>query len=139
MKALRYIAAVIGGVVVAGLVVFAVELAGHAAYPPPPELDLTDKAQMEAYVQSLPLAAFAFVMAAWALGALLGGIVAALIAPDRKMLLACIVGGFILAGVIANLVLVPHPPWFAISAPLVVLGAIAIAANVGARLMRRRA
>ncbi|TXK62303.1 hypothetical protein [Alkalisalibacterium limincola] len=137
MRALRYIAAVVAGIVVAGVVVFAVEAAGHAAFPPPEGLDFRDAAQMEAHLRSLPVAAFAFVMAAWALGALLGGIVAALIAPTRKVLMACIIGGFILAGAVTNLVMIPHPPWFAISAPLLVVAATGLAAFVGTRWPRR--
>jgi hypothetical protein len=139
MKALRYAAAVIAGLVVAGGVVFAVEAVGHAAYPPPEGLDFRDVAQMEAHVRTLPAAAFAFVIAAWTLGALLGGIVAALIAPARKMLLACIIGGFILAGAVANLAMIPHPPWFAISAPLLVIVATGVAAVIGTRWPRRPA
>lgn len=138
MKALRYIAALVAGIVVAGVTVFVVEALGHAAYPPPASLDIRDATQMEAHLRSLPAAAFAFVMAAWALGAMLGGIVAALVAPARKVLMACIIGGFILAGAVTNLVMIPHPPWFALGAPLVVLGATGIAAHVGSRLTRRR-
>ena len=52
---LRKIAAVVLGVVLAFVLIIAVESLGHSVYPPPADLDLTDQAAMRAYVDTLPL------------------------------------------------------------------------------------
>ena len=57
--------------------------------------------------------------------AFVGGWLAARLAATRPMLLAMLVGGFTLAGGITMMMMIPHPPWMWIEAPLyfVVAGA----------------
>ena len=130
---LRKILAGVAGVVVAGLVVYAVEWAGHAVYPPPDGLDFADPEQMAPYVAGLPVGAFAFVLAAWALGAFIGTFVACRIGTARPQIYAAVVAGLILVGAIANMVVIPHPVWFMIAAVVLITAAGWLAARVSAR------
>ncbi len=113
---LRKIAAAVLGIVAAGLIVAAVEALGHSVYPVPPDIDFKDPVQFASYVESLPIGAFLFVAGAWTLGTLGGGLLACFIAKEKPVIYSGIVGSFIFVGTIANLVMIPHPLWFSISA-----------------------
>lgn len=112
----RKIAATVLGIIVAGLIVAAFEALGHAAYPIPPDIDLGDPVRFRNYVQSLPFGAFLFLAGAWTSGTLGGGLLACFIAGEKPFLYSAIVGGFILVATVANLIMIPHPLWFSISA-----------------------
>ncbi len=114
-RVIKKIAAAVIGIVVAGGIVFAVESLGHAVYPLPPDLDMSDPVQFGNYVESLPIGAFAFVAGAWVLGTIGGGLLACFIAGEKPRVYSAIVGGFILVATIANLITIPHPLWFSIS------------------------
>lgn len=138
---LRYLLAGVTGVVVAMVVLVAVEALGHLAYPPPPGLDAADPATRQAlqdYFSQLPPAAFLFVLAALVLGALAGACTAAWIARERPMLLALLVGALMLAAAIANMVMIPHPAWFVVLAVLAVPAAALLGGLLGQRLRRPR-
>ena len=112
----RKIAAAVLGIVVAGLIVAAFEALGHAVYPIPPDIDLEDPVRFGNYVQSLPIGAFLFLAGAWTSGTLGGGLLACFIAREKPFVYSGIVGGFILVATVANLIVIPHPIWFSISA-----------------------
>ncbi|KFL35692.1 hypothetical protein [Arenimonas donghaensis] len=137
MKALRYLIALFAGALVAGFVVAGIESLGHAVYPPPAGLDPGDMEQLKALVATLPVGALLFVVFAWAAGAYAGGLVAARIAPAHRALLAGVIGALVLAAVVANLLMIPHPPWVAVVGVLAVLVATALAAMVGRRWQRK--
>lgn len=133
MKFLRYLLALVAGVLVAGFVVAGIEALGHTMYPPPKGLDTTDMEQLRAAVEAMPVGALLFVMLAWIAGAYVGGVVAARLAPGHRGLMAGVIGALILAGAVANLVMIPHPLWFAIVSVLAVLVATTLAAWAGRR------
>ncbi len=112
----RKIAAAVLGIIVAGLLVAAAEGLGHTVYPIPLDMDFKDPVQFGNYVQSLPIGAFLFVAGGWTLGTLGGGLLACFIAREKPFVYSGIVGGFILVGTVANLIMIPHPLWFSISA-----------------------
>jgi hypothetical protein len=112
----RKITAAVLGIIAAGLIVAAIEALGHSIYPVPPDIDIKDPVQFGKYVEGLPIGAFVFVAGAWTLGTLVGGLLACFIAKDRPFVYSTIVGGFILLGTIANLIMIPHPLWFSIGA-----------------------
>jgi hypothetical protein len=123
---------VVSGVIVGGLLVYSVEAAGHMVYPPPAGLDAKNAEAMKSYVSQLPVGAFLFVLAAWIAGAFGGAFTAAKIAARRRFALGFIVGLLTLAAGIANLVIIPHPMWFAVSAVVLVGTAAYGGAQVGA-------
>lgn len=130
----RWIGGLLAGIVAAFVLVALIEGISSAAYPPPPGLDLDDMDAMKAHVAGLPIGAFLLVLLAWAAGALGGSFVASRILPGRDIAGGVVVGGLLLLGALANLMMLPHPGWFwAVSLPL-----IPAAAWLGVRLARPR-
>ncbi len=117
---LRRILAVLAGMVTGFVLVALVESAGHTIYPPPKDLDFTDPAALNAYVRSIPLGALLFVLLAWVVGTFGGAWVAARLAGPQPMLHAGIIGALLLAASVANLIAIPHPVWFSVSAVVLV-------------------
>jgi hypothetical protein len=131
---IRRIGAVLAGMVAAFIVVALVEYIGRLAYPPPGHLDYEDVEMMRSYVSSLPLGALFFVLAAWYLGTLAGARLACLIALDRPIFNALVVGAFLLAATLVNLFMIPHPLWFSIVAIVGIIAMAVLAALQGARV-----
>ena len=105
----RLILGIVAGVVVGGLVVFLVEGAGHAIFPPPAGTDLSDPETMKGLIATLPTGAIAMVLIGWFLGSLAGAITAKAIA-DRD--LAAWIVAFLFIGLTAtNFLYIPHPVW----------------------------
>jgi hypothetical protein len=141
---LRSLVAVILGVVFAVVVVFAVEFAGHAAFPTPnigtadcsdPET-YADKTAAIACTAAAPFASKAAIVAGWFLGAFFGGIVSLLIGR-RWAPLAWIVAATIFIFSVTNFFLFPHPVWMMAGSVFAALfgGLFAIAA-LGAKYER---
>lgn len=113
-KMVRSIAAVLAGGTSGFLFNMALVILSSVIYPMPQGVSMSDSEAMRAYVSSLPPPAFAIVLVAHAGGALVGGLVAALIGKQRRLLLGGIVGGLFLIGGIMNAVSLPGPLWFTV-------------------------
>ena len=120
------------GVIVAFFTVWLVQKLGHMVYPPPTDLDPADTEAFGAFVESLPVAALLFVIASYFIGAFDGTFVAALIARDDHYIYPALVGGVVLIATTMNLILIPHPTWFAVTAII----AIVVASWLGLKLSR---
>ena len=105
----------VAGVASAFLVIAAIELVAHAVYAPSVMPDVSTPEAMAAYVGSMPLGAFLFVLAAYVAGTVVGGFVGIAIARRHAMRFACLAGGLILLASIANFVAIPHPTWFVVA------------------------
>lgn len=110
----KNIVAGFAGIIVAGLLVWLVEMLGHAVYPPPTDLNFADAETMRAYIDTLPLAALLFVAAAWFIGTLGGTVLACKLGDAKPMIYAIVVGGLMLVATVANLIVIPHPVWFSV-------------------------
>ena len=121
---LRDAAAAVAGLVVAIVLIAAVQFVGHSIYPPPAGLDQHDPEAMQDYVSTLPVLALLFPMFAYFIGTFCGTLLACTIGTARPVIFAFIVGLLILAFTIANLISIPHPLWFSVIA---VVGIIASA------------
>lgn len=121
MNMLRNVFALIVGVVTAGLIIMAVEWTGHQAYPPPADFEFGDSEQTRAFMATLPTGAILFVGLAWAAGAFFGTVASALVGTLKPLHVGVVIGGFVLAGAIFNLIVIPHPWWFTIAAPIGIL------------------
>lgn len=86
MKVLRSILSVLAGIAIAGTMIFALEAAGHKAYPPPPEFASGDIEAMRAAMPKLQTGAFVSLLIAWAFGTMAGGCLAAFIARRARNL-----------------------------------------------------
>ena len=118
--AFRRIGAVVTGLVASAAVVAVVEALGARVYPLPPGIDPSNMQAVKAHMAQMPVGAFIFVLAAWALGAAAGPWVATRLSPSRVAVHGTIVGVILLAMCIANMVMLPHPIWFWIAALIVV-------------------
>ncbi len=130
---LRSIGAGVVGLVTAILLVWLIELIGHAVYPPPVDIDFSDPEAVRTYIAALPVAAVLFVGVAWVIGTFVGISVACRIGRARPVIYVVLVGGFVLAGAITMLIIIPHPWWFSV----VSLPAIIAAAYAASRLAPR--
>jgi hypothetical protein len=110
----KNIGAGIVGIIIAGLLVWLVEMLGHTVYPPPTDLNFADPDAMRAYIDMLPLGALLFVAAAWFIGTLGGTFAACKIGDAKPLVFAGVVGGLMLIATAANLIMIPHPLWFSI-------------------------
>jgi len=111
----RTILGMLVGVAVMVLVILGVEMVGHHFYPPPAGLDPMDPAHEAAFAQfvaEMPVAGKATVVLAWALGAFVGGLVAARVAVHQRAA-AVFVALVVMSGVMAMIRAVPHPGWMA--------------------------
>ena len=118
---LRSILAVVVGVILAGVVVLAVESIGHIVYPPPADLDASNPEALKAYVAHAPIGVLLFVLLAWAAGSFVGGWSAARIARRAPSFHAMIVGSLVLLSGIATMLMIPHPLWFWIAGILAIV------------------
>jgi hypothetical protein len=114
----------LAGVVAGGVVVGVVEAIGHTVHAPATPADLSTPEAMAAFVRTLPLGAFLFVLAAYVAGTVAGGLMATLVARRYAARFAWVVGSLILLGAIVNFVAIPHPAWFTV----VTLVAVPVAA-----------
>ena len=126
----KNIVAGFAGIIVAGLLVWLVEMLGHAVYPAPADLNFADADTMRAYIDTLPLGAMLFVAAAWFIGTLGGTVLACKLGDAKPLIYALVVGGLILVATVANLIMIPHPVWFSV---LGIVGIVA-AAWLGMRI-----
>jgi hypothetical protein len=106
---MRMALAVVAGIVVAFLCVFAVEMLGHALYPPPAGLDLNDSSDQARLMDAMPTAARAFVLLGWFAGALAGAWSANRIAG--RSIAGWAVALLVIAAGVATMLMIPHPGW----------------------------
>ena len=111
---LRTILGIVAGVVVAFVVLMGLEMAGHAAMPPPAGLDPADPEDLKQMVASASTAAKAWVVFAWFAAAEAGGWVARRL--SRASWAGWVIAGLIVVGGIANIMMIPHPLWMQIAA-----------------------
>lgn len=121
----RNVVAVIGGILVATLVVFVVEGAGHAVFPPPEGLDLSNPADQARLMELVRIEAKIAVVVAWFLGSLAGACTA--IAISRRVLMAWIVGLVIALLSVWTTQMFPHPDWMLAAGAVLPLVAVLVA------------
>lgn len=110
---LRNILAVIAGILVGGFVNMTIVSVSGSIIPPPEGVNPEDMESIKANMHLYQAKHFIMPFLAHALGSLVAGILAALIAANRKILLASIAGGFWIIGGIGMTFMIPQTPvWF---------------------------
>ncbi|MBF6023770.1 hypothetical protein [Lysobacter niastensis] len=112
----RTILGMLAGVVVAVLVIMAIEMLGHHFYPPPAGLDPMDPANEAAFAQfvaNMPFGGKVMLLLAWVSGTFVGSLVAAKIARHQTAA-ALMVSLVVMSGVVGMIIKVPHPGWLSI-------------------------
>jgi len=122
---------VLAGLATMFVVIMGIEYVGHMVYPPPPGLNPMVTEDLSAIMAVQPVAAKAFVVVAWVVGAFAGGWVAAKISRTYPRAAAVIVSLMVVAGVVGMILQLPgHPRWMAALGLLLPIPA----ALLGARL-----
>ncbi len=134
MSILRKILGGVASIVTALAVITFVQLASHKLFPPPPGLDFSDPAAVEAWATDLPIGAYLMVLLSYFAGALSGAFVGTWIAGGSGRLYAVIVGTLVVAGTVLNVMTISHPVWFIV----VALAGIPAAAYLGGHLAPSR-
>ena len=122
---------VLAGLATMFVVIMGIEYVGHMVYPPPPGLNPMVTEDLSAIMAVQPVAAKAFVVVAWVVGAFAGGWVAAKVSRTYPRAAAVIVALMVVAGVVGMILQLPgHPRWMAALGLLLPIPA----ALLGARL-----
>jgi hypothetical protein len=129
-RTLRSFLAVVAGLVAGFVTVALVELLSHLVYPPPNGLNMNDPVALQEAMSRMPTGAFAFVIFAETLGALIGAGLCAALAGRAPIAHAMIIGGFFFLACVANAMMIPHPTWFRVLGPPLALAG----AYLGAKL-----
>jgi hypothetical protein len=127
LKALRYVGAVIAGLVAAFLLVAGAEGIVHVMYPAPPGTNMEDFEQVKRFVAALPVTALVLVLAGWLIGTFVATWLAAKIAHNP--LAGYIVGALLLAAGVMNAFMIPQPVWFSIVSFVIYIGATIVGAR----------
>ena len=109
---LRNILAVIAGIVVGSVVNMGIIMLSSSIIPLPEGVNPADPESLKAGIHLFEPKHFIFPFLAHALGTLVGAWLAALIAANRKMVFALVIGVVFLTGGIINVVSLPAPLWF---------------------------
>ena len=127
----RLIIGIVAGIVAALACILLVQFVGHQIYPVG-EFSLRDEEAVAAMIASLPVGALLFVVAAWLLGAMVGGAVAARL--TGRTWAAWLIGALVAVAGIANVMMYPHPVWMQVAAVV----APAVGGLLGGHLAGRR-
>ena len=107
---LRSVLAVLAALVVNVILVWAGELGLSLAFPVPHGVNLGDRAQLEAFMNTMPATAYVGLLASWAVGAVAASAAAYFIA-GRQVWAAFAGAGINLVGVLLSVATIPHPLW----------------------------
>ena len=113
---IRDILAALAGIAIAVLIVFIATELNHTVYPPPPQLDFSDPDALRPFIATLPIGAFLLLMGGWVVGTFVGSVIAGRIGTAKPWVYPAIVGGLVFTATVANLLAIPHPLWFSITA-----------------------
>lgn len=130
----RSIIAILAGVVAGLVTISVVQMLGHMIFETPPNLDMNDREALIAYMERVPIGSLLMVLLSYAGGAFLGGLVAARIAFNNRLLHAMIVGGLLLLAGIANFIMLPHPTWFIVASVAAFISMAYVGGLTGRRL-----
>ena len=137
LSALRSIAAVVAGFVVASIVMMIIEsINGRFLFP---ELGkaaegVTVREKIRALVAGAPVGALLVVIVGWILGGIAGGWTTARLSARSTLRHGLVLGALLMLAGVANNLMIPPPLWFWIASLVVLMPA----AYFGARLAPRR-
>jgi hypothetical protein len=112
---IQNILAILVGIILGSIVNMGIIQAGGTIIPPPEGVDPTDWESVKSAMHLYGPQHFIMPFLAHALGAFIGALTAGMIASNRKMLFALLIGVFFLLGGIVSLFLLPSPVWFSIT------------------------
>jgi hypothetical protein len=133
----RNILAVIAGLILGGVVNMGIVTISDSIIPLPEGADITTPEGLKASIHLFEPIHFLMPFLAHALGTFVGALVAALIAANRKMLFAIVIGLFNLTGGIVAVTMIPAPMWFNVTDLVLAYIPMALAGGkLGSRLSK---
>ena len=111
---IKNILAVIAGLILGSIVNMALITISGKVIPPPTDADITTMEGLKASMHLFEPKHFLFPFLAHALGTLVGAFIAAKLAANNHIKIGLLIGVFFLVGGIANIVMLPSPPWFTV-------------------------
>lgn len=111
---MKNVLAAITGLMVAAILTYGIESLSAILFPFPEGVDPMDMEWLKNNTDVIPSGALIVVGLAHLIGIVCGMLVAGLISKT-SMIPAYVVGVLMLAGTIANIVMIPHPAWFSIT------------------------
>jgi hypothetical protein len=111
----RNILAVLAGAVLGGVVNMGIIMISGSIIPPPEGADVTTTEGLKEAMHLFQPRHFIMPFLAHALGTFVGAFICAVIAANRKMMFALVIGVFFLAGGISAAYMLPSPTWFVIT------------------------
>jgi len=115
MKIVRFILALVLGLLLGSLVNGGLILISGKVIPPPAGADVTTVEGLKASIHLFEPRHFLFPFLAHALGTLVGAFTAARIAAAGRTAVAFTVGGLFLVGGLINCFMLPAPAWFMVT------------------------
>lgn len=129
---LRKVLGALTGIATAVLTVMLMEWLGHSVYPPPDGVDFSNTEALTTYVAAAPLGALLFVLVGYLIATFNGTFVACLIGRAPHYIYALLIAVLMLADTASNLIMIPHPTWFSVSAVAGIIASAWLAKKVAA-------
>jgi len=109
---LRTLFALISGLFAMMIVTTIVALASAKfLYAPPPGFDAADVTQLRAFIEAMPAAVLALLVASWCVAAFAGGGVAARLSSWHPVACAMAIGAVVTAAQVPNALAIGYPGW----------------------------
>lgn len=108
----RNVISVIVGLAAAIVIFLIAETINTSLHPAPENLDLNDSMAIKSFYDMQPISFWFLVLAGWALGSFLCGLLIKWISKNGNKTLPVIAGSILTISAIANFILLPHPVWF---------------------------
>lgn len=135
-KIVRNILALFAAAIVGCGLILAVESINMILYPFPDDVDMQNREEMVAYVESLPAAAFCVVLAAYVIGSFSSAWTAAKLGKSHHLLLGLFMGAFYQVAGIWNFIAIPTPLWMWIAGFFVFIPPAYVGAQLALRSLK---
>jgi hypothetical protein len=113
MPILKKVGSILAGLLVAVVVMSAIQFANYQLFPPPTRLDPENPEHLAQIMGQMPLLAFFMLELSYAIGSFLGGFTLGKLAPENPRL-SWVLGAVLTLAGVANLFAIPHPVWVAV-------------------------
>src|SRR3954462_9091749 len=100
----------VGGFIVASIIMVIFEWINHYIFPLPADLNQTDTAAVHAFTMSLPWTAYILVFVGWAFGAFEGGCTTAWLAGEKQFPATTILAVLLVLAGIFDMTVIGFPP-----------------------------
>ena len=101
---------IVGGFIVASIIMLIFEWINHFIFPLPAGLDQKDTAAVQAFTASLPWTAYILVFLGWAVGAFEGGCTTAWLAGETRFRVTAVLAVLLVLGGLADMAALGFPP-----------------------------